>query len=254
MPHAFRLLDTHAGKASFNMGLDEAVLESVSSGRELPTLRLYAWQPAAISIGYFQGLYEEVDIEGCKAHGVDIVRRITGGGAVFHQAEITYSVIIPETHVLAPGSIIASYGVICGGVVDGLGILGVDASFAPINDIVSGGRKVSGNAQTRKRGCLLQHGTVLLDLDVDLMFELLKVPQEKARGKLVAEVKERVTSVSAILGRPVEYAEASLALALGFAKALDLEYAVAQPSGDEVARAREIAAAKFADPEWTSRR
>jgi lipoate-protein ligase A len=236
------------------MGLDEAILESVSSGRELPTLRLYAWEPAAISIGYFQGLHEEVDIEGCRAHGVDIVRRITGGGAVFHQAEITYSVIIPETHALAPGSIMASYGLICGGVIAGLGILGVDASFAPINDIVSDGRKLSGNAQTRKRGCLLQHGTILLDLDVELMFELLKVPAEKARGRLVAEVRERVTSLSAILGRNVAYAEAALALARGFAKALDLEYAVAQASGDEVARAREIAAAKFADPEWNSRR
>ncbi len=254
MPHAFRLLDTHAGKASFNMGLDEAILESVASGRELPTLRLYAWEPAAISIGYFQGLYEEVDVEACHARGVDVVRRITGGGAVFHQAEITYSIIIPETQDLAPKSIMASYGVICGGVVKGLEILGIEATFAPINDIVALGKKISGNAQTRKRGCLLQHGTILLGLDVDLMFELLKVPQEKAKGKLIADVKERVTSLSAILGRSVGYSEAAFALATGFGRALDLDFTVALPSGDEIARAREIAAQKFADPGWTSRR
>lgn len=254
MPHAFRLLDTYAEKASYNMGLDEAILESVSSGRELPTLRLYAWEPAAISIGYFQGLYEEVDIDACHARGVDIVRRITGGGAVFHQAEVTYSIIIPETHPLAPKSIMASYANICAGIVEGLGIMGIDAQFAPINDIVSGGKKVSGNAQTRKRGCLLQHGTIILDVDVDLMFELLKVPQEKARGRLIQDVKARVTSLSAILGRPVGYAEAGLALAEGFGRALDLDYTVAHPSDVEIARAREIAAEKFADPEWTSRR
>lgn len=254
MTHDFRLLRTGLLDAAFNMALDEAILESVASGAEKPTLRLYGWKPAAVSIGFFQGLHEEVDVESCAEHGVDIVRRITGGGAVFHQAEVTYSIAIPETSPLAPKSILDSYGILCAGVVEGLRLLGIESSFAPINDIVSGGKKVSGNAQTRKKNCLLQHGTVLLDVDVDLMFELLKVPSEKAKGKLIADVKERVTGVNAILGRKVDFQEAEEALAVGFSRALGAELADAKPSPAELDRAVEISRTKFADPSWTGRR
>lgn len=254
MPHPFRFLDTGASPADFNMGLDESILDSVSSGEQLPTFRVYGWNPPAVSIGYFQGLEEEVDTAACRAHGVDVVRRITGGGAVFHQAEITYSIVIPEGHPLAPRSILESYGTLCSGIVAGLGELGVPSGFAPINDIVSGGRKVSGNAQTRKKSCLLQHGTILLDLDVDLMFELLKVPQEKARGKLIEDVKARVTSLKAILKREIMHAEVAGALVRGFAKALDIGFVSQAPSIREIERAREIAGSRFSDPAWSSRR
>jgi len=252
--HEFRLLKTGSADAAFNMGLDEAILESVAAGAQEPTLRLYGWKPAAVSIGYFQGLRDEVDTKACAARGVDVVRRITGGGAVFHQAELTYSVVIPEGHPLAPASILESYRLLCGGIVASLALLGVDSSFAPINDIVSGGKKVSGNAQTRKKRCLLQHGTILLDVDVELMFDLLKVPAEKAKGKLIADVKARVTSLSALLGRPVSYGEAEAALVAGFSESLELSFTPAEPTAEELGRARTIAGEKFADPSWTGRR
>ncbi len=254
MPHPFRFLDTGVSPAVFNMGLDESILHSVSSGEQLPTFRVYGWNPPAVSIGYFQGLEEEVDTAACRAHGVDVVRRITGGGSVFHQAEITYSIVIPEGHPLAPQSIQESYGTLCSGIVAGLKELGVASEFAPINDIVSGGRKISGNAQTRKKSCLLQHGTILLDLDVDLMFELLKVPQEKARGKLIEDVKARVTSLKAILKREILYAEIASALVRGFAKALDISFVSQAPSIREIERAREMAGSRCSDPAWSSRR
>ncbi|MFA6505749.1 MAG: biotin/lipoate A/B protein ligase family protein [Treponemataceae bacterium] len=254
MKYDFRLLRTGFHDAAFNMGFDEAILESVAAGVQKPTLRLYAWKPAAVSIGFFQGLRDEVDTDSCAAHGVDVVRRITGGGAVFHQAEITYSIVIPETSPLAPKSILDSYGILCGGVIEGLRGLGLESSFAPINDIVSGGKKVSGNAQTRKKNCLLQHGTVLLDVDVELMFDLLKVPAEKAKGKLIQDVKERVTGVNALLGRTVDYSEAEAAMASGFSKALDAFLTESGPSAVELDRAGEIARTKFADPSWTGRR
>lgn len=254
MAHAFRLLTTGEGSAAFNMGLDEAILASVSKGAAEPTLRLYAWKPSAISIGYFQGLSEEVDLDACRANGVDVVRRITGGGAVFHQAEITYSVVIPEGHPLFVRSVLASYERVCAGVIAGLGVLGVQASFAPINDIVSAGKKVSGNAQTRKMGCLLQHGTVLLDVDVELMFDLLKVPAEKAKGKLIEDVKQRVTGLRALRGAAVPYAEAETAMAKGFAEALGLDLTPSRPTSAEAERAAAIAAEKFATEAWTSKR
>ena len=96
-----RLLRTGVARGAFNMGLDEAVLGSVSEGRQPPTLRFYGWNPPTVSLGYFQGLDDEVDREACRAAGVDVVRRITGGGAVFHDDELTYSVVIPERHPLA---------------------------------------------------------------------------------------------------------------------------------------------------------
>ena len=132
-----RILFTGLNSAFFNMGLDEAILESVAAGSCPPTLRFYGWTPSAISLGYFQGIHEEVDTQACREKGVDIVRRITGGGAVFHDTEVTYSIVIPEGHRLAPDSITDSYAILCAGIVEGLAILGVGSEFVPINDIVS---------------------------------------------------------------------------------------------------------------------
>ncbi|PKL07251.1 MAG: lipoate--protein ligase family protein [Spirochaetae bacterium HGW-Spirochaetae-9] len=254
MKHPFRVLQTGLDSAYFNMGLDEAILESVTSGSALPTLRFYGWKPPAISLGYFQGALEEVDTDACRQQGVDVVRRITGGGAVFHDTEVTYSIVIPGSHPLAPASILDSYALLCSGIVEGLKNLNIDASFAPINDIVAGGRKISGNAQTRKKGCLLQHGTVLLKVDVEKMFGLLKVPKEKAMGKMIDDVKARVTSLSALLGRDVGFEEASDALREGFLNALLLDPAEGEPSPRELAAAELLARTKFSTEAWIFRR
>lgn len=254
MSHRFRLLETGENTAYMNMGLDEVILESVSSGSALPTLRFYGWSPKAISIGYFQGLHDEVDTEACARNGVDIVRRITGGGAVYHDMEITYSIALPESHPLASASILESYRLICRGVIEGLSRLGIASEFAPINDIVSRGKKVSGNAQTRKLKCILQHGTILLGVDVDTMFGLLKVPKEKSRGKLIEEVKSRVSSVSEILGRKICFDEAVPDFVHGFVKALDLDLEPSTPLEVEKSRALELATTKFSTQEWIFRR
>jgi lipoate-protein ligase A len=249
-----RILFTGLRDAFFNMGLDEAILESVAAGSSPPTLRFYGWTPAAISLGYFQGINEEVDIQACRDSNIDIVRRITGGGAVFHDAELTYSIVIPEGHRLAPDSITGSYEILCAGIVEGLGLLGVKSEFAPINDIVSGGRKISGNAQTRKKGCLLQHGTILLDVNVEKMFSLLMVPKEKAKGKLIEDVKARVGSLSSILGRPVSFEETASAMEKGFVSALDLDALKEVPREEELALARRLAEEKFSQSWWVHKR
>jgi lipoate-protein ligase A len=247
-------LKTGFHDAYYNMGLDEAVLESVSTRTSPPTLRFYGWKPSAISLGYFQGLREEVDTEACASLGIDVVRRITGGGAVFHDAEVTYSIIIPETHPLAPGSILESYRLLCSGIIAGLDRLGIEAEFAPINDIISNGRKISGNAQTRKMGCLLQHGTILISVDVEKMFQILKVPREKAKGRLIEDVKARVTSLEAIMRRTVAFDEVVAAVESGFSTALDLEYTESAPTGRENEKAASLANTKFSSSEWIGRR
>ena len=128
--------------------------------------------------------------------------------------------------------------------------LGIKGEFKPINDVDVGGKKVSGNAMTRRHGCVLQHGTTLLDLDVTLMFTILKVPQEKISDKMIADVKERVTSIRDILGRKVEISELQEALKRGFSDALDIELVPEKLSEEEIEKAKQLAQEKYSSEEW----
>ncbi|MFH0861966.1 MAG: biotin/lipoate A/B protein ligase family protein [Candidatus Altiarchaeota archaeon] len=247
-----RFIDSGVGKAYFNMGLDEAILEHVSDSRSPATLRFYGWAPRAVSIGYFQSMREEVDVDACFKDGVDVVRRITGGGAVYHDRELTYSYIAKEDAV--PDDILESYRLICGGLIRGFNGLGLKAEFAPLNDILSGGRKISGNAQTRRMGCVMQHGTILLDVDVDRMFRYLKVPSEKMRDKAVKDVKERVTSLKHLTGKEVPCGKAAEAFKKGFAEALKLRLKPASPTPSELAQAQSLAECKYFTLEWNDKR
>ncbi len=185
-----RILETGYNSGPWNMALDEVLMNCVKD--DIPILRLYRWQPAAVSIGYFQSMDEEVDVKKCKQIGIDVVRRITGGGAVLHESELTYSFITK----IYPKNIIDSYNLICEPVVICINKLGFNAKFAPLNDIVVNNKKVSGNAQTRKKNTLLQHGTILLNVDVEKMFSVLKVPSEKVKDKMIEDVKGRVTGLN----------------------------------------------------------
>jgi lipoate-protein ligase A len=247
-----RFMDTGVGNAAWNMSLDEGILRNVSLGASPATLRFYTWSPAAVSIGYFQGIREEVDLDRCFLDKVDVVRRMTGGGAVFHDNELTYSFLAKEKAVSK--DILQSYRQICSGIVAGLDILGISAEFAPLNDIVCGGKKISGNAQTRRMGCVLQHGTVLLKVDVDRMFSYLKVPQEKLKGKLISDVKQRVTSVKDAKKVEVTYEAAAKVLERGFAKAMKLELSCAIPSMDELSLAKRLESEKYSCLEWNAKR
>jgi lipoate-protein ligase A len=249
-----RLVSSGALPGALNMGTDEAVLSPVAEGSSPPTLRLYRWTPPCVTVGYFQSMDAEVDLAACGAARVDAVRRLTGGGAVFHDDEITYSLVVPLGHPLAPDDILESYRLVCAGIVTGLGLLGAEAGFVPINDIAVGGRKISGNAQTRRRGCLLQHGTVLLGLDAARMFSLLKVPGEKLRGRPEPRAEARVTSLGAELGRAVGFDEAARVLAEGCAKAWDAELVPDRLSREETAAAAELGRTRFNTKEWNLRR
>jgi lipoate---protein ligase len=247
-----RFMDTGERPAYINMALDEAIMTRVSEGGSPPTLRFYSWRPKAVSIGYFQGIREEVDLDECFRDGVDVVRRITGGGAVYHDAELTYSYVAPESAV--PDGILESYRLICSGLVAGLKNLGCKAEFAPLNDVVVGGRKVSGNAQTRRMGCVLAHGTVLLKVDADAMFKYLLVPKEKIREKAVSDVKSRVTSLTDVLRKETTYSKAAEALRKGFASALKLELRDSAPAKEELSAAAALAENKYSTLDWNGRR
>ncbi|MBD3407589.1 MAG: lipoate--protein ligase family protein [Candidatus Lokiarchaeota archaeon] len=234
------------------MAIDEAVMHSVREGDVQPTLRFYRWKPSAVSIGTFQGMRDEVDLEYCNNHGIDYIRRVTGGGAVYHdyQGEITYSLIVPIEHRLAPDDILESYQMICQGLINGLAHLGIESEFKPINDITSHGKKISGNAQTRQKRCLLQHGTILRKLDVRKMFSVLKVPEEKISDKMIADVKDRVISIEEILGGEINFGRLEEALRNGFKSALDIEFDDLRLTQREMNMAEELVESKYSTNEW----
>ena len=237
-----RVLETGYNNAAFNMAIDEALIENIG---DVPILRIYGWSPGAVSIGYFQSIQEEVDLEKCSKIGVDVVRRLTGGGAVLHEFELTYSFITKQY----PQNIMESYSWICEAIVVSINRLGFDASFIPLNDIVVKGKKVSGSAQTRRKGVLLQHGTVLLGVDVDKMFCVLKVPSEKLKDKIIKDVKERVTSLSGIT-----FEEMASSLKSSFATKFDAKLLADAMSTDEIIRASWLAERKYRSREWNFRR
>jgi len=251
----WRLIDLREADAYTQMAMDEAILRARSEGRAPNTIRLYRWRPSAVSIGYFQSLEEEVDLEACQRMGVDVVRRLTGGGAVYHdhEGEITYSLIAPETDPKVPRDIPESYRVICGCLVRALGHLGLKAEFRPINDILVGGRKVSGNAQTRRLGVVLQHGTVLIECDVRKMFTVLKVSEEKIRDKLIRTAEERVTSIRRELGRQVSFGEVREALIKGFEEGLEIRLEPGEPSDYEMELVG-VLRERYRSGEWLRRR
>jgi lipoate-protein ligase A len=254
MKEKWRLLKTENYTAAANMAIDRAVIVANSEGKVPPTVRFFTWKPPAISIGYFQSLEEEVDLDICKKLGVDYVRRITGGGAVFHDEELTYSIVIPESHSQIPKNIIESYGRICGALMKGLKHLGIESKYAPINDIITGGKKISGNAQTRKAKTVLQHGTILMDLDVDKMFSLLKVPNEKIKDKLIVDVKQRVTSVKQILGEDIRFNEAAEAMKIGFEEEFKVELVDSSLTEEEIELAKKFERECFSTRDWNHRR
>lgn len=195
MTEEWRAIGITDNDAYRNMAIDESIMEHVKNRQSKPTIRFYRWLPSAVSIGRFQSMRDEVNLDRCKELGVTYVRRITGGGAVYHdhEGELTYSIIAPQSYF--PSGIRESYMLICGWIINGFKSIGIEAKFAPINDITVNGKKISGNAQTRKDGILLQHGTILYDLDVSKMFSVLNVSKEKISDKMIKSAEERVTSV-----------------------------------------------------------
>jgi lipoate-protein ligase A len=256
MIEKWRLLDTGLHDAFYNMALDEAIASARSKNLVPNTLRFFRWEPSAVSIGYFQGMDEEVDIGACNKRNIDYVRRRTGGGAVYHDkdGELTYSLIINEDHRLISKDIQKTYETLCSGLVLGLRHLGVPAEFKPINDIIVEGKKISGNSQTRSMSVVHQHGTVIREVDPSLMFTVLKVPNEKIRDKMIKSVEERVTSVNRFLKREVNFEELQAALMDGFKESYEIQLAPGKPLRYEEQLAAKLRTEKYAARTWNFKR
>ncbi len=248
----WRLIKTIEANGAMQMAIDEAILTFRIRNSVPNTLRFFTWNPPCLSIGYFQSLEKEVDVKNAGNQGVDIVRRYTGGGAVFHDKELTYSLAVSEEDV--PQDIIASYQKICSAITNGLGHLNINPEFKPINDIIVNGKKISGNAQTRKESVVLQHGTILIDVDIKKMFSLLKVPDEKIKDKMVKAVEERVSSLKKELGRKISVNELRELLKKGFEDAFEVRFEESELTADEKMLAEKLCKEKYSTREWREQR
>lgn len=233
------ILESNYNEGQWNMAIDEVLLKN---NQNVPILRTYGWSKPCVSIGYFQSI-REIDYEFCKKNGIDVVRRITGGGAVFHDSELTYSFVTKEY----PENILESYRDICKLVVEALSILGIRATFSPLNDITVDGKKVCGNAQTRKNKRLLQHGTILLDVDKTKMFSVLKIPMEKISGK--ADIpSERVVGIMKT------FEAVQNAIKISAKKVFETDLQTYQLGSDEENKCKELVLKKYGTKKWTFRR
>jgi len=256
---AWRLLKLETGDAFTNMAIDEAILTARITGKAPNTLRFYRWKPSAVSIGRFQDLFNEVHLENCRKHGVDIVRRITGGGAVYHdqEGEITYSVVVNGKDLgYADMDIISAYKTVCKGLIEAVKILGTTAEFNPTDpkqcpSITIGGRKISGSAQSYKRGVLLQHGTFLVDINHEKIFTFLKVPWAKTLMDVLEISKKKLTSAKQELESRRSIDEVYPALVRGFQKALKIQLVEEELTSYERELAERLRRNKFSTEDWT---
>lgn len=241
--------------APTQMAIDEAIAIARLRFNTPNTIRLYRWNPSGVSIGYFQSIEKEVNLPNCEKYDVDVIRRITGGGAVYHDynGEITYSLVAPENDPKMPHDIMESYQVICGAIINGLKHIGVESEFKPVNDIIAGGKKISGNAQTRRHGVVLQHGTVLVDTDIHRMFEVLRVSEAKISDKLIKAVEDRVTNIKRYLGTDIGFPDVHDALVRGFEESFDVELVTDKLTLEEEGLVKQLYD-KYTSKEWVFQR
>lgn len=264
---AWRLLLDGPGAPDWNMAVDEALARACGAGQSPPTLRLYRWEPPAVSIGYAQSLASEVDLAACAALGVGWVRRPTGGRAVLHQDEVTYAVALAEDGL--PGGVLESYRHIGVGLLAGLRRLGVPVDWASPEsgtasaacfavpsqyEIAVNGRKLVGSAQTRRWGAVLQHGSVLIRLDRERLVRLLRPAAGEDAAGLLRSLREHATALDEVLEAAPSPQAVARALADGFAEALELDLEPGGLSAAERQASAALVAGKYSTAAWNEAR
>ncbi|MGB3100647.1 MAG: biotin/lipoate A/B protein ligase family protein [Psychrobacillus psychrotolerans] len=258
---------------SYNMALDEALLDWHSEGLIPPVIRFYEWNPATLSIGYFQTVEKEIDIEAVKRLGLGFVRRHTGGRGVLHEHELTYSVIVTESYPSMPATVTEAYRVISEGLLLGFQNLGLNAYFSVPNtdeqkenlknpksavcfdapswyELVVEGKKVAGSAQTRQKGVILQHGAILLDLDEDKLIQTFKFASEEVREKVRKGLSQKAVSINKIISKPVTMEECKIAFKKGFADALEIELVEYNLTQEQKNYVKQLEVTRYANDKW----
>jgi len=255
MPENWRLIPLSTNNGFWNMALDEAILRAVIEKRSPNTLRFYKWNPSTVSIGRNQSLSTEVDMKVADEKGYNVVRRITGGGAVFHDGhgEITYSIVCPIKFLkdLNAKKVIEQFEIIERGIITGLSLFGLNAEEGIIHcpALFLEGKKFSGNAQVRKKNHLLQHGTILLEINPERMYSVLKAPNNVSKTRMVKSVYAKCIGIK---DRFEDYEEEKFLefLKKGFEKVLKIDLKEGDFTEYELSLAKKLAEEKYKNSNW----
>ncbi len=273
MQHAtWRVIFSKPLEGAWNMAVDEAILEAVGKGESPPTLRLYAWQPPCLSLGYAQPI-TDVDLSALNSAGWQLVRRPTGGRAILHTDELTYAVIAPLNEPRVAGGVLESYRRLAQGLLRALQLLGLPAQAdqayplppgaqangavcfeVPSNyEITANGKKIIGSAQARRLAGVLQHGSLPLTGDLTRITRALHFSDENSRAESADRLLEHATTLESVLHRTVRWEEAAESFKTAFEECLDLNLETDHLSGFELKRAAELTKEKYGNLEWNNR-
>lgn len=268
MKETWYFVDSGYGTPSFNMAMDELLLEWHSQGEIPPVLRFYGWEPAGISVGYFQKVNGKIDVKSAMNYGVELVRRQTGGRAVLHDQELTYSVLVSEDHPSMPRSVKDAYMVISKGILEGFKELGIHAEFSipeeklQVTDsavcfeepswyeLIVEGKKASGSAQTRKKGVILQHGSIPLEVDEIKLFDLFIFPNERVKERARKAFGDKASAINEVSKKTYSFDDARTAFKTGFERGLNIELEPFILTDKQWKEVTDLAESKYKSPEW----
>jgi lipoate-protein ligase A len=278
MKQQWRFIKSQSNTPAFNMAIDEAIMHEVAAGESPPTIRFYRWQPATLSIGYFQSALKELDLEKVNEKKVGLVRRPTGGRAVLHDQELTYSIILPETYPELSQSVTESYRMLSMGLVAGFKRLGLQADMVNLSnndggnqmsslgsaacfdspswyELVVEGQKIAGSAQVRQKGVVLQHGSVLLNMDIDLLFELLQFSDESIRTKMKKIFATKAVAINDLLvqagKQEIGLDQLEESFEFGMAEGLNVTFIEGTLTEAEQKRAEQLVNEKYGNDSYT---
>lgn len=264
----WRLLDDGPLHPYYNMALEEAVLKQHKEGVVPPTVRFYEWTPPGLSLGYFQKIVEEIDHFRCREQNIIPVRRLTGGRTILHDREITYSIIVRKDLNFLPEGIVPSYRKISRGIVRALRDLGIkvavkkmsgdsDSGFssacfdAPSRyEVVAGGRKLVGSAQTRKEGVILQHGSIPIKIDSDLLYSLLKYEEPRRRRIEKYRFEKKATDLSTESDREIKTDKIKQNLVAEWENEFEVKISSGKLTPEEKTLAHRLKQEKYSSKEW----
>jgi lipoate-protein ligase A len=252
------------------MAVDEAILESIHRGDSLPTLRLYSWTPACLSLGHAQP-YADVDLARLRERGWEVVRRVTGGRAILHTDELTYSVAGPAENPILAGSVLESYSRLAQALLHAVQDLRLPVDMKegkadesgktnPVcfevpstYEITVNGKKLIGSAQARKKEGVLQHGSLPLSGDLTRITQALVFKEEGARANAATRLLDRATTVESVLGVAPDWETAARSMVHAFEAQLGIAFERGELSQKEISRADELVREKYDHPNWTER-
>lgn len=267
----WRLIIHPPYNGAWNMAVDEAILESVSLRTQLPTLRLYDWSPYTLSLGHAQPV-SDVNLKALNIRGWTLVRRPTGGRAILHADELTYSVSASSDDPTISGSVLESYQKISNALLRGLEIIGINADSKPKEnkeshqakdpvcfkypsdyEITFQGKKLIGSAQARKKNGVLQHGAIPLHGDISRIIEVLSFPDQDSLKNAKDLLLNCATTIKNCLGREISWFDFADSICEGFRQKLNIEFSKSGLSKLELSRAFQIYREKYSNNEWTMR-